>query len=222
MVRPRTLRSPREGIAVVVTFQDPSTEREFTVTNDGEQGERITVAWTGREVGIHYPGVRPHAYRFANDPSEGDRGLGRPAFAVFLVYAGLLIAAAIDWGWPWALLASADHGPPPAYTTCRGTYGTWTGVSTHWPPWLPYPAESSPYSSASAPTTTSTRLVRVTAWTSTPNVAPGSWTWWSASWDLSSLRRRPWWLGGRVTGRRVPDRRPGGRHDAQTVCCGRG
>ncbi|WP_234376613.1 hypothetical protein [Streptomyces sp. CB01201] len=134
MVRPRALRSPREGTAVVIAFQDHSTGQEFTVTNDGKRGKRITVAWTGREVGIHYPGVRPHAYRFANDPSEGNRGLGRPAFAVFLLKS-----------------VRTDDGH------------------------------------------TSTRLVRVTAWTSTPNVAPGSWTWWSASWDLSSLRRRPWW-----------------------------
>ncbi|MFE9118167.1 hypothetical protein [Streptomyces sp. NPDC007172] len=96
--------SPREGIAVVLTFQVPSTGREFTVTNDGERGERITVAWTGREVGIHYPRGRPHAFRFTDDPSEGGRGLGWPTFAAFLAYAGLLVTAVLDWGWPWALL----------------------------------------------------------------------------------------------------------------------
>ncbi|MEV0038862.1 DUF3592 domain-containing protein [Streptomyces sp. NPDC050804] len=101
---PRHGSSPNDGIAVVVSFQDPSTGQEFTVTNDGERGERISAAWTGREIGVHYPRGRPHAFRFTSDLSEGGRGLGRPAFAVFLVYAGLVVVAAIDWGWPWALL----------------------------------------------------------------------------------------------------------------------
>lgn len=101
---PRHGSSPKDGIAVVVSFQDPATGEEFTVTNDGERGERISVAWTGREIGVHYPRGRPHAFRFAGHLSEGGRGLGRPTFALFLVYAGLVVAAAIDWGWPWALL----------------------------------------------------------------------------------------------------------------------
>ncbi|MFE6667447.1 DUF3592 domain-containing protein [Streptomyces sp. NPDC057697] len=101
---PRHGSSPSNGIAVVVSFQDPATGQEFTVTNDGECGERISVAWTGREIGVHYPRGRPHAFRFANDFSEGGRGLGWPTFALFLVYAGLVVVAAIDRGWPWALL----------------------------------------------------------------------------------------------------------------------
>ncbi|MFF3959693.1 DUF3592 domain-containing protein [Streptomyces sp. NPDC001890] len=101
---PRHGSSPSDGIAVVVSFQDPSTGQEFTVTNEGERGERISVAWTGREIGVHYPRGRPHAFRFANDLSEGGRGLGWANFALFLVYAGLVAVAAIDWGWPWALL----------------------------------------------------------------------------------------------------------------------
>ncbi|MFF2013877.1 DUF3592 domain-containing protein [Streptomyces sp. NPDC058195] len=101
---PRHGSSPNDGIAVVVSFQDPSTGKEFTVTNDGERGERIGVAWVGREIGVHYPRGRPHAYRFTGNPSEGGRGLGWPTFAVFLVYAALVVAAAVDRGWPWALL----------------------------------------------------------------------------------------------------------------------
>ncbi|MFE4173549.1 DUF3592 domain-containing protein [Streptomyces sp. NPDC056909] len=101
---PRHGSSPNDGIAVVVSFQDPSTGQEFTVTNDGERGERISAAWTGREIGVHYPRGRPHAFRFTSDLSEGGRGLGWPTFAVFLVYAGPVVVAAIDRGWPWALL----------------------------------------------------------------------------------------------------------------------
>ncbi|MET9465954.1 DUF3592 domain-containing protein [Streptomyces sp. NPDC006544] len=101
---PRHGSSPNDGIAVVVSFQDPLTGQEFTVTNDGERGERISAAWTGREIGVHYPRGRAHAFRFTNDRSEGGRGLGWPTFALFLVYAGLVVVAAIDWGWPWALL----------------------------------------------------------------------------------------------------------------------
>lgn len=101
---PRHGSSPKDGIAVVVSFQDPSTGQEFTVANDGDRGDRVSVAWTGREIGVHYPRGRPHAFRFTSDPSEGGRGLGLPTFAVFLVYAGLVVVAAIDRGWPWALV----------------------------------------------------------------------------------------------------------------------
>ncbi|MFB6818686.1 DUF3592 domain-containing protein [Streptomyces sp. NPDC056347] len=101
---PRHGSSPNDGIAVVVSFQDPATGQEFTVTNDGERGERISAAWKGREIGVHYPRGRPHAFGFTSDLSAGGRGLGLPTFAVFLVYAGLVVAAAIDRGWPWALL----------------------------------------------------------------------------------------------------------------------
>ncbi|MFE2932003.1 DUF3592 domain-containing protein [Streptomyces sp. NPDC059278] len=101
---PRHGSSPNDGIAVVVSFQDPASGQEFTVTNDGERGERISVAWTGREIGVHYPRGRPHAFRFTNHISEGGRGLGWPNFALFLVYAGVVAVAAIDRGWPWALL----------------------------------------------------------------------------------------------------------------------
>ncbi|MEU6929764.1 DUF3592 domain-containing protein [Streptomyces sp. NPDC046374] len=102
--QPRHGSSASEGIAVVVTFRDPSTGQEFTVTNDGEHGDRISTAWTGREIGIHYPPGRPHAYRFTTDLEAGRRGLGWPGFAVFLVYVGLVVLAAIDWEWPWSLI----------------------------------------------------------------------------------------------------------------------
>ncbi|MGW1430786.1 DUF3592 domain-containing protein [Streptomyces sp. NPDC002431] len=104
VAEPRHGSSGREGIAVVVTFRDPATGQEFTVTNDGECGDRISTAWTGREIGIRYPPGRPHAYRFTTDPDAGRSGLGWPNFAVFLVYVGLVVAASIDWGWPWALI----------------------------------------------------------------------------------------------------------------------
>lgn len=101
---PKHGSSQRDGIPVVVSFQDPSTGQEFTVTNDDDHGESITTAWVGREIGIHYPPGRPHAYRFVHDLSEGRRGLGWPTFAVFLIYVGLVVFAAIDWSWPWALI----------------------------------------------------------------------------------------------------------------------
>ncbi|MEV7569135.1 DUF3592 domain-containing protein [Streptomyces tanashiensis] len=100
---PRHGSSPKEGISVVVTFHDPSTGEEFTVTNDGERGERITTAWTGREIGVRYPRGRPHAFRFTAGLDPAGRGLGWPNFAAFLVYAGLVVVTAIERGWPWAL-----------------------------------------------------------------------------------------------------------------------
>ncbi|MFJ9582656.1 DUF3592 domain-containing protein [Streptomyces acidicola] len=101
---PRHGSSQRDGIPVVISFQDPSTGEEFTVTNDDDHGQRITAAWTGREIGVRYPRGRPHAYRFVDDLQAGQRGLGWPNFAVFLIYVGLVVFAAIDWGWPWALI----------------------------------------------------------------------------------------------------------------------
>ncbi|MFE5595606.1 DUF3592 domain-containing protein [Streptomyces sp. NPDC056549] len=100
---PRHGSSPSDGISVVVSFHDPSTGREFTVTNDGERGERISTAWTGREIGVRYPRGRPHAYRFTANLDGAGRGLGWPNFAAFLVYAGLVVVTAIERGWPWAL-----------------------------------------------------------------------------------------------------------------------
>ncbi|MER8046893.1 DUF3592 domain-containing protein [Streptomyces sp. NPDC094032] len=104
VTEPRHGSSGRDGISVVVAFQDPATGQEFTVTNDGERGDLIRAAWTGREVGLRYPPGRPHAYRFISDPEEGRSGLGWPNFAVFLIYVGLVVVAAVDWGWPWALI----------------------------------------------------------------------------------------------------------------------
>ena len=101
---PRHGSSRHGGISVAVSYRNPSTGQEVTVTNDGERGEAITTAWTGREIGVHYPRGRPHAYRFTSDLQEGGRGLGWPNFAVFLIYAGLVVVAAVDRGWPWALL----------------------------------------------------------------------------------------------------------------------
>ncbi|MEU1520293.1 DUF3592 domain-containing protein [Streptomyces sp. NPDC005811] len=111
---PRHGSSQRDGIPVVVTFRDPSSGEEFTVTNDTGHGESITTAWVGREIGIRYPRGRPHAYRFVHDLAEGRRGLGWPSFAVFLIYVGLVVFAAIDWAWPWALIGS---GGPLAIVT---------------------------------------------------------------------------------------------------------
>ncbi|OKJ13674.1 DUF3592 domain-containing protein [Kitasatospora sp. CB01950] len=110
------VRAPRHGgsrlggISVVVSYRDPASGQEVTVTNDGERGEMITAAWEGREIGVSHPRGRPHAYRFSNAPEQPSRGLGRPAFALFLVYVGLVVLVAIDRGWPWALIGSG--GPP--------------------------------------------------------------------------------------------------------------
>ncbi|MEU9842824.1 DUF3592 domain-containing protein [Actinomadura sp. NPDC048032] len=101
---PRHGGSRKGGIPVVVSYRDPSSGREVVVTNDGDRGEMITAAWTGREVGVHYPRGRPHAYRFTDRPRRGGRGLVVPNLALFLVYAGAVVVAAIDRGWPWALL----------------------------------------------------------------------------------------------------------------------
>ncbi|MFJ6198224.1 DUF3592 domain-containing protein [Micromonospora sp. NPDC092111] len=101
---PRHGGSRTGGISVVVSYRDPASGQEVTVTNDGERGEMITCAWEGREIGVNHPRGRPHAYRFSNTPQQPSRGLGWPGFALFLVYVGLVVLAAVHWGWPWALI----------------------------------------------------------------------------------------------------------------------
>ncbi|MCX4473060.1 DUF3592 domain-containing protein [Micromonospora sp. NBC_01655] len=101
---PRQGGSRKGGISVVVSYRNPASGQEVTVTNDGERGEMITSAWEGREIGVNHPRGRPHAYQFSNTPQEPSRGLGWPSFALFLVYVGLVVLAAVNWGWPWALI----------------------------------------------------------------------------------------------------------------------
>ncbi len=101
---PRHGGSRRGGIAVVVSYREPSCGARVVVTNDGECGEMITAAWTGREIGVRYPRGRPHEYRFSDDPQAGGRGLGPPNAALVLMYAALVVAVSVDRGWPWALV----------------------------------------------------------------------------------------------------------------------
>ncbi|MGW2307620.1 DUF3592 domain-containing protein [Actinomadura luteofluorescens] len=101
---PRHGGSGKSGIPVDVSYRPPSGGQDVVVANDGDRDETITAAWTGREVAVLYPRGRPDAFRLTGDSQEGDRGPGWPAFALFLVYAGAVVAAAIDRGWPWALV----------------------------------------------------------------------------------------------------------------------
>ncbi|MFF2080125.1 DUF3592 domain-containing protein [Kitasatospora sp. NPDC058162] len=107
VTQPRHGGSRKGGISVVVSYRDPASGAEVVVTNDGDRGEMITAAWEGREIGVSHPRGRPHAYRFSGIPEGPARGLGWPAFALFLVYAGLVALASLRWGWPWALIGVA-------------------------------------------------------------------------------------------------------------------
>ncbi|QNP68648.1 DUF3592 domain-containing protein [Streptomyces roseirectus] len=101
---PRHGGSRRGGVSVVVAYTDPATGGEVVVTNEGERGDVITAAWPGREIGVSHPPGRPHAYRFTTAPGEPGRGLGWPNFAVFLIYAGVVVYLAVERAWPWALV----------------------------------------------------------------------------------------------------------------------
>lgn len=127
---PRDGSSQRDGISVVVSFQDPSTGQQFTVTNDGKRGEAITTAWTGREIDVWYPRRSPHAFRFTRDLSEDESELVWAGCAGILIYAGLVVGAVSEWGWPWALLGLGVPGPSSPGASCptpevrRGTAST--------------------------------------------------------------------------------------------------
>jgi len=96
--------SKRDGISVVVSYLDPETGERAVVTNEGERGDVITEAWVGREIEVGHPRGRPHAYRFSTGPVGPGRGLGWPNFAVFLMYAGVVVYLAVERAWPWALV----------------------------------------------------------------------------------------------------------------------
>ncbi|MFF9343449.1 MULTISPECIES: hypothetical protein [unclassified Streptomyces] len=121
------VRQPRHGgtrsggISVVVSYRDPVSGQDVTATNEGERGETITAAWEGREIGVSHPRGRPHAHRFSNVPERPGRGLGGPSCAVLLVYAGLVAIAAIEWGWPWALVGAGGPGALYAAAHLPGT-----------------------------------------------------------------------------------------------------
>ncbi|MFB7343458.1 DUF3592 domain-containing protein [Streptomyces hydrogenans] len=119
--QPRHGGSRHGGIPVVVSYRDPATGRDVTATNDGERGEVITTAWEGREIGVSHPRGRPHAHRFSHRPEPPGRGLGKPGCALFLAYAGLVALAAIEWGWPWALVGAGGPGALYAAVHLPGT-----------------------------------------------------------------------------------------------------
>ncbi|MFC0597810.1 DUF3592 domain-containing protein [Streptomyces palmae] len=96
--------SKRPGIPVTVAFQDPATGREFVLPNAGKHGDALQEAWVGREVEVRYPPGRPHRYRVALLPMDERTGRGVPNCAVALLLVGLVIHAAVRWGYPWALL----------------------------------------------------------------------------------------------------------------------
>ncbi|GAV44045.1 DUF3592 domain-containing protein [Streptomyces acidiscabies] len=102
--QPKHGGSRRDGVSVVVSYVEPETGQRVTVTNEGERGEMITAAWTGREIEVSHPRGRPHAYEFSTAPVEPGRGLGWPNFAVFLIYAGVVVYLAVEYAWPWALV----------------------------------------------------------------------------------------------------------------------
>ncbi|MFB7948042.1 DUF3592 domain-containing protein [Kitasatospora phosalacinea] len=95
------------GIPLVVDYPDPATGRQVTVTGDDGRGESVTAAWAGREIGVSLPPGPADGHRFADAPEPPSRGLGWPAFAAFLAYAGLVALAALRWAWPWALVGGA-------------------------------------------------------------------------------------------------------------------
>ncbi|MFJ9693953.1 DUF3592 domain-containing protein [Kitasatospora sp. NPDC101183] len=101
---PRHGGSRSGGVAVVVSYPDPSTGEAVTVTNEGERGDAITVAWEGREIGVHHPPGQAHAYRFTEDPEARGWGLAWPGTAVFLIYGAVVVLLSVDRGWPWALI----------------------------------------------------------------------------------------------------------------------
>ncbi|WP_319637736.1 DUF3592 domain-containing protein [Streptomyces milbemycinicus] len=96
--------SRKPGIPVTLTFQDPGTGREFTLSNAGKHGEAIEEAWVGREVEVRYPPGQPLRFAVVLGGAGEQTGREGPDCAVMLLLIGLVIHATVRWGWPWALL----------------------------------------------------------------------------------------------------------------------
>lgn len=95
-----------KGVPVLISFQDPSTGKPFTLPNRIGNELPLDVAWEGREIGILFRPGRPDDFRVTFDLESGRHGVGWPNFAVFLVYAALVTSAALTWGYQWALLGA--------------------------------------------------------------------------------------------------------------------
>ncbi|WP_406091689.1 DUF3592 domain-containing protein [Streptomyces sp. NBC_01013] len=93
------------GIPVTITFQDPATGQEFTLSNAGKHGDPINEAWVGREFEVRYPPGRPHRFAVVLDVMGEKNGRHGPDCAVMVLLIGLAVHATVRWGYPCALLA---------------------------------------------------------------------------------------------------------------------
>ncbi|MCX5368943.1 DUF3592 domain-containing protein [Streptomyces sp. NBC_00015] len=92
------------GIPVEVAFQDPFTERQFTLSNAGRHGTSVEEAWVGRELHVRYPRGQPHRFRVTPDTPQDRNGRVGPDCATILLLVGLVIHATVVRGYPYALL----------------------------------------------------------------------------------------------------------------------
>ncbi|MFG3033459.1 DUF3592 domain-containing protein [Streptomyces sp. NPDC048253] len=92
------------GIPVTVAFQDPFTERQFTLSNAGRHGNSVEEAWVGRELQVRYPRGQPHRFRVTLDTPQDRNGRVGPDCATILLLIGLVIHATVVRGYPYALL----------------------------------------------------------------------------------------------------------------------
>ncbi|MER5198241.1 DUF3592 domain-containing protein [Streptomyces sp. NPDC002755] len=96
--------SKQPGIPVTVAFQDPFTERQFTLSNAGRHGYSVEEAWVGRELRVRYPRGQPHRFRVTTDTPQDRNGRVGPDCATILLLIGLVIHATVVRGYPYALL----------------------------------------------------------------------------------------------------------------------
>ncbi|MEV1070031.1 DUF3592 domain-containing protein [Streptomyces sp. NPDC050263] len=96
--------SEKPGIPVTLTFQDPATGQEFTLSNDGRHGDAVKEAWVGREIDVRYPPGQPLRFAVVLGGPREQTGREGPDCAVMLLLIGLVIHATVRWGCPWALL----------------------------------------------------------------------------------------------------------------------
>ena len=96
--------SGKHAIPVTIVYHDPDTGREFRLRHEGRRGDRVEVAWVGREFPVRFPRRRPERFHLMLDSEGRTSGVGGPNCMVILLVVGLVVQSFFVWGWQWGLI----------------------------------------------------------------------------------------------------------------------
>jgi hypothetical protein len=70
--------SRKHAIPVTIVYQDQGTGREFRLRHECRRGDRVEVAWVGREFPVRFPRRRPERFCLMLDSEGRTAGVGGP------------------------------------------------------------------------------------------------------------------------------------------------